>query len=223
MSEQIKLIKQLLDYLEEYEQEGKHGGIKAFSIFLKDKVMGAEVSGEPVKSFDQQDYRNFKTYPEVEFSTLLTGLYRFAKHYLKKAFAQTAFKTIDEFGFLATLLREHSLLKNELINEHLLEMSSGSEIIKRLVKNGLIYEYPDEHDKRARRVSLTVKGQREVFMAFSDMHKVSEIIIGDLQKNELMEALAIFNKLTFFHQHIHQQDKHTDIETLHEKYVNRKA
>ncbi|MCB0652127.1 MAG: winged helix-turn-helix transcriptional regulator [Saprospiraceae bacterium] len=223
MSEQTKLIKELLDYVEEYEKEGKQGGIKAFSIFLRGKVMEPEAPREPEKTFDQQDFRNFKTYPEVEFSTLLTGLYRFAKHYLKKAFTQTAFKTIDEFGFLATLLRDHSLLKNELINEHLLEMSSGSEIIKRLVKNGLIYEYPDEHDRRAKRVSLTVKGQREVFMAFNDMHKVSEIIIGDLKKHELMEALAIFNKLTFFHQHIHQRDKHTDIETLHEKYVNHGA
>jgi DNA-binding MarR family transcriptional regulator len=74
---------------------------------------------------------------------------------------KTAFKTIDEFGFLATLIRAGNLMKHELINEHMLEMSSGSEIIKRLVRNGLVYEYPDENDKRAKRVALTEKGGRK--------------------------------------------------------------
>lgn len=217
MSDNIQMIKQILDYVESYENEVGNSNIQEFSIYLKDKLFIS--SSQETSNFNKNNFKNYKSYPEVEFSTLLTSLYRFAKHYMKKAFSSTSIKTIDEFGFLATLLKEKSLLKNELINKHLLEISSGSEILKRLIKNELIHEFPDENDKRAKRVSLTEKGVKEIMASFDDMHKVSEIIIGNLKEKELKEALAVFNKLTFFHQHIHDEDRNTSLPDLHNKYV----
>lgn len=222
MSEQIKFIKELLDHVETYKKDVGNTDIKEFSIYLKDKVL--VIDSQPAQlDFDKNNYHQYKSYPEVEFSTLLTSLYRFARHYVKKAFVHTSIKTIDEFGFLVTLLREKSLLKNELIHKHLLEISSGSEIIKRLIRNGLLYEYPDAKDKRAKRVSLTEIGQSEVMNAFENMHKASEIIIGNLSGQELNEALTVFNKLNFFHHHIHDQDKLTSLVELHQKYVIQKV
>jgi len=221
MSEQINLLKQLLEQLESYQDEVGNADIKEFSIYLKDKV----ISDSPAKigrHFDKNNYARYKNYPEVEFFTLLINLNRFAKHYTKKAFSRSVIKTIDEFGFLATLLREKSLLKNELIHRHLLETSSGSEIIKRLIKNELVQELPDEKDKRAKRVSLTPKGENEILNAFDDMHQVSEIIIGNLTKKEVVQGLAIFNKLGYFHQHIHERDKNSSIQELHKKYIHKK-
>jgi DNA-binding MarR family transcriptional regulator len=219
MSDNIEFIKELLDHVDAYGKQGNEYDIKAFSIYLKDKTLRGETQDDG-KRFNENNFRSYKSYPEVEFSTLLTGLFRFAKHYLKKAFAKTAFRTIDEFGFLATLIKEGSLLKNELIHAHIIEISSGSEIIKRLIKNGLIYEYPDENDRRAKRVDLTEQGKREIMIAFKEMHIVSEIIIGNLNETELYEALAVFNKLTFFHQNIHKQDRNTNLEVVHSKYIN---
>jgi DNA-binding MarR family transcriptional regulator len=218
MSKNIKLIKQILEYLEEYEEEVGNADLKEFSIYLKDKVI-PEDPANAVRSFDTGDYLNYLSYPEIEFGTLLTGLFRFAKHYMKKAFRETAIRTIDEFGFLATLLREDTLLKNELINQHLLEISSGSEILKRLIRGGLVQEFADEHDKRAKRVSLTQKGKEEIFSAFHDMHKVAEIVIGNLTRKELMDTLSVMNKLTYFHQHIHEKDRNAGLEELHQKYI----
>lgn len=212
------MIKQLLDYVESYELEVGNNDLKEFSIYLKDKMISGK--NDVIKTdFDKKNYLNYKVYPQVEFSTLLTGLYRYAKHYLKKCFMTTSFKSIDEFGFLATLLKEQSLLKNELISRHLLEFSSGSEILKRLINNDLVKEFPDQIDKRAKRVSLTDKGRREIIEAFGDMFKVSQIIIGNLTGAELNEALAIFNKLTFFHQHIFEADKQGELDEIHSKYV----
>jgi len=222
MSDQIQFIKELLNHVESYKKDIGNTDIKEFSIYLKDRVL---IGDDPSHDdhFDKNNFHQYKSYPEVEFSTLLTSLYRFARHYVKKAFINTSIKTIDEFGFLVTLLKEKSLLKNELIHKHLLEISSGSEIIKRLIRNGLVYEYPDANDKRAKRVSLTDNGQKEVMTAFDDMHKASEIIIGNLKSEEINEALTVFNKLNFFHLHIHEEDKLTSLEDLHQKYVIEKV
>lgn len=218
MSDQVLMIKKILDYVDSYEKEVGNYDLKEFSIYLKDKVLSDD-QAQFSPDFDKNNYLNYKSYQEVEFSTLLVGLYRFSRHYVKKAFVNLTIKTIDEFGFLATLLREKSLLKNELIHKHLLEISSGSEIIKRLIKNKLVEELPDENDKRAKRVSLTHLGYQEIMNAFDDMHKVSEIVIGNLSGKELKDALGVFNKLTYFHQHIHESDRNTCLDELHDKYV----
>lgn len=219
MSEQMELIKNLLDHVEAYKDEFGNNDLKEFSIYLKDKVSD-ESAAKNVLEFDKNNYQNYKSYAEVEFSTLLTNLYRFAKHYMKKAFVGSDIKTIDEFGFLASLLKQKSLMKNELINQHLLETSSGSEILKRLIKNGLVQEMPDAVDKRAKRVSLTPKGIETVMGSFDEMHKISEIIVGNLKDDELKQALQVFNKLTYFHQHIHDCDRNSDLEEIHSKYIS---
>lgn len=218
MSEQMELIKNLLDHVEAYKDEFGNSDLKEFSIYLKDKVSEVELSNKD-SEFDKNNYANYKSYAEVEFSTLLTNLYRFAKHYMKKAFVGKEIKTIDEFGFLATLLKQKSLMKNELIHLHLLETSSGSEILKRLIKNELVQEIPDEIDKRAKRVSLTAKGVSTIMESFDEMHKISEIIVGNLKDVELKQALDAFNKLSYFHQHIYECDRNSDLAEIHHKYI----
>jgi len=218
MSYKIELIKQLLDYVECYDNKNNSSSIKEFTLFLKEKVFCEDNANEQ-KEFNQLDYLNYKNYKDVEFSSLLTGLFRFAKHYLKKTFQKSSFKTIDEFGFLASLLNEESFFKNELINRHHLEVSSGSEILKRLIKSDLIEEFPDENDKRTIRIRITEKGRKEIVSAFDDMYKVSKIVRGNISNSELNETLMVLNKLTFFHNDIWEKDKNTSLYEIYDKYT----
>lgn len=218
MSENVKILKDLLDYVDEYTSANSKTSLKGFTLFLDEQVFG---SAQKEKSFDKNNFMNYKTYPEVEFSELLSGLFRFARHYTKKALETGQIKTLDEFGFLATLLREKSLMKNELINMHTMEISSGSEIIKRLIRNGLLYEYPDETDKRGKRISLTEKGANAIMASFDSMHKASEIVIGNLTHEEINNTLKVFNKLTIFHHNIHKSDKKSSLEDITIKFLER--
>jgi len=52
--------------------------------------------------------------------------------------------------------------KTEVIYSMLLELSSGTDMLKRLSKKGFISEYDDEEDKRSKRVMLTAQGERIV-------------------------------------------------------------
>ena len=217
MSGQIKLLKDILDYIDSFQNEKGSADIKEFTVYLRDKVLEGKTTEED--DYAKENYMAYKEMPKVEFSTLLTGLYRFARIYAKKAFQNTTINTIDEFGFLASILKEKSLLKNELIKRHFLEVSTGSEIIKRLIRNKLIYEYPDPNDGRAKRVSLTEAGFKEIMMAFDEMHKVSEIVVGNLSKEELTEALSIFNKLNYFHINIQNNSKDDDLDGIYQTYI----
>lgn len=220
MSANLSLLKSLIDHLEDYKKEYANDDIKEFSLFLNDRLMIGNLP--PKSNYKKEDFKKYKSFAEVEFSTLLAGLFRFAKHYTKKALSDSNIRTLDEFGFLSTLLREQSMLKKELIDTHLMEMSSGSEIIKRLVKHGLIYEYPDEKDKRAKRVSLTKEGINEIMGTFDNMQMAAQVVMGNLTLEEVSTTLKVMNKLTYFHNHIHEEDRSSSLELLTDKYLQDK-
>jgi DNA-binding MarR family transcriptional regulator len=215
-----KLLKELIDRLEEFEKNENSDDFKQFYSFLQDVLFPRGI--KKVKEhydFTSGQSIEIKDYAEVEFSTLLVGLNRFAKHYTKKALENSSFRTLEEFGLLANLLKEGSLLKSELINSTVLEISSGTEMLKRLIKSDLIKEYPDSEDKRAKRISLTEKGISEILKAFSSMHQVANIISGCLSDEEIQATLAVFKKLSLFHHKIHETDRNTGIDELVSKYL----
>ena len=91
MPEQIKLIRQVLDYMESYKKDVGNTDIKEFAMYLRDRVLIGD-DKTSTESFDKEQYLSYKQMPKVEFSTLLTTLYRFARIYVKKAFQNTVSK-----------------------------------------------------------------------------------------------------------------------------------
>jgi DNA-binding MarR family transcriptional regulator len=64
------------------------------------------------------------------------------------------------------------------------EKPTGLEVIKRLIKHGLLNERNDENDKRSKRVFLTDKGQALFYATVEQLNKVALIVSGDLTKDE---------------------------------------
>jgi len=221
-SNKYDLLRQIIDNLEIFEEKYPSGGQEEFGIWLFEHSKNIKIN--PKKEIDDfSKKQNFSREQniEVELSTLITTLFRFAKHYIKKALDNTALKTLDEFGFMASLIQLGKLSKSELINRHVLEISSGSEILKRLIKAELIQEESDTNDKRSKLISLTPLGRMELIKAFGEMQKVAIIVNGNLSFEEQKNIIYAFNKLKYFHEHIHKDDKGTDLDELMRKYINK--
>lgn len=102
-----------------------------------------------------------------------------------------------------------------------MEISSGTEVLKRLLKSGFIFETPDPNDGRAKRVALTESGRMQIIQAFNEMHKVALIVNGNITSEEQKQVIMIFNKLKYFHWNIHTNDRDTDLDNLLTKYLGR--
>ena len=113
------------------------------------------------------------------------------------------------------------MTKGKLIARHRLGVSSGSEIIRRLIRQQLIREYPDERDLRSVRVEISGKGRKELISAFGEMYKVSRIISGNLTRNERDEVLRALRKLSGFHEEIHEKDQESGVDEIMEKYLTK--
>jgi len=157
-----------------------------------------EISGEN-KGLFSDEYSNTKS----DISILIVLMNHYAKWYIKKVLRDSDLQTAEEFSFLITLMTYTSLRKNELITKQVMEKTSGTEVIRRLIKRGLIVESADENDKRSIRVSITKSGREEIFKTLPLMSKVSEIVVGNLSNEEINTLSYLLKKLDYFHNDIY--------------------
>ena len=157
-----------------------------------------EISGEN-KGWFKDEYRNTAS----DISILIVLMNHYAKWYIKKALRDSHLQTPEEFSFLITLMTYNSLSKGELITKQVMEKTSGSEVIRRLIKRGLIIEYADEKDKRSIRVSITRNGREEILKILPLMGKVSAIVVGNLSAEEINTLSYLLKKLDYFHNNIY--------------------
>jgi DNA-binding MarR family transcriptional regulator len=82
--------------------------------------------------------------------------------YSNLALEGTGVNQIEEFGMLLTVERHKTPRKTEVIYDNLMELSSGTDMVNRLVKRGFITEHSDKEDKRAKRLQLTPEGAKAI-------------------------------------------------------------
>jgi DNA-binding MarR family transcriptional regulator len=87
----------------------------------------------------------------------------------------------------------------ELIKMHHLEPPSGIEVLKRLLNKGLIAEFDDPDDKRAKRIKITDKGKKELQLVMPKMSEVFDLMTAELSLNEKLHMLAFLKRMNDFH------------------------
>jgi len=176
-----------------------------------------EISGEN-KGLFKDEYRNTTS----DISILIVLMNHYAKWYIKKVLRDSHLQTPDEFSFLITLMTYNSLSKSELITKQVMEKTSGSEVIRRLIKRGLIVESADENDKRSIRVSITQSGREEILRILPLMSKVTEIVVGNLSAEEINTLSYLLKKLDYFHNDIYLNKRGQTLSDILSGITNRR-
>ncbi|HKK43263.1 MAG TPA: MarR family transcriptional regulator [Bacteroidales bacterium] len=201
-----EILKELIDKLFEFSRNRK--GTDDYSMdefvgYLNARSGYGDISMRKIsgQEFDFRTEGYSSTLSDI--SILLALMYRYAKSYIKKALRRSPFQTADEFSYLITLMTYDSLTKSELINKQVMEKTSGTEVIKRLISRGFISEFSDSLDKRSKRISITGKGRKAILDILPAMNTVSGIIAGNLTKDEVNTLAYLLKKLDYFHNDIY--------------------
>ena len=209
------LLFELIQNLDQYENEcadSKTGlNMTDFLGFLNSHHQAVNVKANNIagdlenKNIQQQDDSN------IDISILIVLMFRYAKSYIRKALKNSMIKSADEFSFLITLITFDSLTKTELIHKQVMEKTSGTEIINRLLKLGLISQFNDADDKRSVRIKITLLGREQLFQILPQMRVVSQIVTGNLTENEKLTLSYMLRKLDSFHNDIYKNKKDMDL------------
>ncbi len=126
-------------------------------------------------------------------------------------------QTEDEYTYLMILLNPGRMNKTELNNLNIMEKTSGSEIIRRLLKHGLIEEFDDPDDKRSKLVMITDRGRKELQNILYPLHMASDIITSNLTEQEMYTLNHLMSKMNKYHNNIFLYNRQQSLEELNEK------
>jgi MarR family transcriptional regulator, lower aerobic nicotinate degradation pathway regulator len=204
MKKSFELLTALLPVIEEFETSSEETDLTSFLKFATSKTK------QPVS-------QNFDVAMQMKANQLgffINYLFKFTKGYTKTALMNSAISTIDDFVFLANLGREESIRKVDLIKQNMMEIPSGVEVIKRLIKSDLVSEFDDTEDRRSVRLQITETGKKELFSIFSEMNKVGKVLAGNLSEEEIVQLHGLLEKLFDHHQTLRNIDFSTGLDVL---------
>ncbi len=206
MKPSYQLLTELLPLIEAFEATNQKMDIRHFLQYANQKNAVSVEKKVPADK-ELQMINN-------QLGFFLNYLFRFFKGYTKVALRNSPVSTADDFIFLATLSRETSMRKTDLIKNNMMETPSGMEVIKRLLKHKLVSELADADDKRSIRLKVTEKGKKELYIIFNEMNKVGNVLVGKLSVTEIKKLHTLLEKLFTHHQLMKDIDYNEGLEVL---------
>ncbi len=160
--------------------------------------------------------------PPINDGLLLKIIGRISK--LNMAYANIALKgtgvnQIEEFGILLTIKQERNPKKTEVIYANLFELSSGTDMLNRMKKRGLIKEYEDKEDKRSKRIELTAKGEKITAACKTKILRNATMLMNDLTEDDKEICIQLLKSIEIKFSSLWQKHKGKDFEEIFDEVI----
>lgn len=157
--------------------------------------------------------------PEAQLGALVGRLAKYAHFYSKKAMQPLDFNSIEDPVYLLSVVQMGTPKKSELIYEMMAEFASGIDVINRLVGMGLIDEFPDEQDRRSKRLRITPKGIEAIQQCFPVMDRVADVAYSSLTEGEKAMLVQLLSKLDRYHAEHYKQSRNAEFDEVYQRMV----
>lgn len=196
----FELVKELVLLVDDFKQENQTA-IADVDVFLTWLI---SKRGNPSQ---EENYSITGHSLEAEIAAYIGRMGRYANTYIKKTLEGLPFSTDMEFTFTAILDRAGQVGKTDLIRKMAYDKSSGMGVIKRLLLNGIIEEFPNPDDKRGKLLRLTKKGKENVQRAYEKVPRAAHLVSRNLEQEEKQNLLRLLKKLDDFHYPIYLNEE----------------
>lgn len=193
----------LIGLWEEYVNSTEHPGIEGFADWVKSREALPAFSPELEEYFDKNTEQNSYSHRSSEASYLLWRLSKFVRFYTKPVLAMNGLVSQDDFAILAHVQYRKTCSKKEAIEANVIESTTGMEITRRLVKQGLLSESAGEVDKRMRLISLTEKGSQLLYQIYGGFQQIQDVL-ADMNVQERDVLINFLKRLDEFHTNNHK-------------------
>lgn len=126
-------------------------------------------------------------------------LYSSFNMYMRAALKELGMQIPEGYPFLATLHFMGPMRRTDLINFTLTELSTGSEILNRLKKQGWIAEQQDETDKRVKMVSISEKGRKILIPCLEKAGLIRAFMFKDLSEADRKTCATLLEPVEAIH------------------------
>ena len=142
--------------------------------------------------------------------------------YMRIALKDTPLPSIEDIMFCSALNNLGESRKTDVINYAMLEISTGTDILNRLIKKGFIHQRVDPDDKRAKLLTLTASGVTALKKCYKKASMARELFLADLSEDDKSTVIQILYPLQEKHARLAIESKGRTIEEIYGIVTGRK-
>lgn len=207
-------VVQLVTRFAEFKKAYAKGNIEEFHRFELAKRDTGTLASEHIKGNDPQSTSN-------RFMKVIARLHLAYNVYLRIALKDTPLAATEKFAFLAAVNVLGESSKTQVINYAMMEMSTGSDILNRLLKDSFITQRNDPDDKRSKLIKLTPKGLAVLEECFEKTAMIRQILLQDLTEDEEKICVQILYPIQEKHTRLAVESKNKSIEEILASQINK--
>jgi DNA-binding MarR family transcriptional regulator len=143
--------------------------------------------------------------------------------YMRIALKDTPMPSIESIMFCSALNNLGESRKTDVINYAMMEISTGTDILNRLIGKGFIHQRVDPNDKRSKLLTLTPSGVSALKKCYKKAGMAREIFLADLTEEDKKLVTQILFPLQEKHARSAVESKGKTIEEIYSAIFGRKA
>jgi DNA-binding MarR family transcriptional regulator len=192
------------DLFNQYLAEGGNGDATTFGVWLIRNGSDFSIDIQPVKI-------EASPIPLDSLTAILVGrLERFVHMETKQALKKVGISNPDEFALMSTLFYMGRTTKTLLLKQCLFELTTGSQMLKRLNEDGYLIERQHPEDRRSSIIELSSKGRERLLEAYEQLNAIKGMTEG-LATDQQQLLVSLLQKLDHTHSKRHQLDTIQDV------------
>lgn len=137
-----------------------------------------------------------------------------------KAMEGTGLVQIEEFGILVSIFNQGNPIKSEVIFQNMMELSSGTNMLSRLKKRGLISEYADKEDKRVKRLKLTPKGETALNKGKVKVLKTAALMMHMLSDEDKQHCIQLLTPVHAKFEGSFQKQRNQEFDEIYKEFMD---
>ena len=141
--------------------------------------------------------------------------------YMRIALRDTHLPSIEDIMFCAALNSLGESRKTDVINYAMMEISTGTDILNRLIKKGFVNQRVDPDDKRSKLLTLSASGLSALKKCFTKAKMARELFLADLTEDDKKLVASILDPLQEKHSRLSVASKGKTIEEIHAEVLGR--
>jgi DNA-binding MarR family transcriptional regulator len=133
--------------------------------------------------------------PEALLSKVMGRIVRLHQLYGRIALEGTGISQFEEFALLNTIFQLKDPRKTDVIYATIYEMSTGTDLLNRLRKNGYITEVTDPADRRSKRVKITAKGEKVLQASMKRLSQLVKMMLHDMGEESILLCIQLLKNV----------------------------
>lgn len=198
MKNPLPILQELISELGRYAQTTPDLDLPAFAAWLHRRHEPPVPAAAVTPPHREPQYLNTLP-PLLQLVPLVVRLDYFTHAAAQRLLVDLPIAGIREFSVLSLVSNGQTPTKSEIAANTQLELSTVTEVTRRLVQTGLVIEIADPRDRRARRLQITPAGQAVYTQGRIRVEQLSQYLYDPLTAPEQVELHRLLSLLNAVH------------------------